>query len=205
MLDRSDIKTIFLPEDRGHLGNLRNTSMEAATGEVICQWDDDDLYHPERLANQFAQMVQRKAQASFLTDHLQFFTYTRELFWVDWTAGGRIQGKEQQMPATLMMFKDDRFRYIDRPGGGEDCEFRDMFIDQVPVANLSGIGHVFIYRYHGANVLSQEHHRHIAKFSNGVEYFQQNRQQLLWALSGYQLPRPFSVKERSGATVFQLY
>ena len=35
------------------LGALRNISIEHAGGEIICQWDDDDFYHPERLARQF--------------------------------------------------------------------------------------------------------------------------------------------------------
>jgi glycosyltransferase involved in cell wall biosynthesis len=203
-LDRPDIRLEFLDESKGNLGNLRNASIEAAAGEVICQWDDDDLYHPERLARQFAGMTAERAQASFLTDHLQFFLRTRELYWVDWTGGGQIQGKERQMPASLMMYKDDRFRYIDRLGGGEDCEFRDMFYGEIPVANLSGSGYLFMYRYHGINVLSQDHHRHISKFSHDAAFIREHRELLFWALSGYVLPRPFSVKDRDGAALFQI-
>jgi glycosyltransferase involved in cell wall biosynthesis len=203
-LNHPGIRLEFLDESKGNLGNLRNASMEAATGDVICQWDDDDLYHPERLARQFAEMTAQNAQASFLTDHLQFFLRDRELYWVDWTAGGQIQGREQQMPASLMMYKDKRFRYIDRLGGGEDCEFRDMFYGKIEVANLSGLGYLFMYRYHGINVLPQTHHRHISKFSYDAVFLRQHLDLLFWALAGYVLPRPFSVKERNGSTVFQI-
>ena len=39
--------------------------------DVICQWDDDDCYHPERLAVQLAHMLDCNARACCLTDHLQ--------------------------------------------------------------------------------------------------------------------------------------
>src|SRR5262249_49124556 len=42
---RSDIEIVDLPERRT-LGALRNASRAAARGEILCQWDDDDLYHP---------------------------------------------------------------------------------------------------------------------------------------------------------------
>ena len=31
------------------LGELRNIANNAAKGEFLCQWDDDDWYHPSRL------------------------------------------------------------------------------------------------------------------------------------------------------------
>ncbi len=31
---------------------LRHASMDLATGDVLCQWDDDDLHHPQRVARQ---------------------------------------------------------------------------------------------------------------------------------------------------------
>jgi glycosyltransferase involved in cell wall biosynthesis len=35
------------------LGELRNISVKEARGSLLCTWDDDDLYHPERLELQF--------------------------------------------------------------------------------------------------------------------------------------------------------
>src|ERR1700722_6580583 len=47
-LGRDDIR-IFIPPGKLNLGQLRNFSLEAATGDIVCQWDDDDLHHPKRL------------------------------------------------------------------------------------------------------------------------------------------------------------
>jgi glycosyl transferase family 2 len=37
---------------RQTLGSLRNLAVAEARGQYVCQWDDDDWYHPERLAAQ---------------------------------------------------------------------------------------------------------------------------------------------------------
>ena len=47
-LGRPDI-VVLEPKGQFNLGQLRNLSIEAATADIVCQWDDDDLNHPERL------------------------------------------------------------------------------------------------------------------------------------------------------------
>ena len=39
---------------RRTLGALRNLAVSEARGQYICQWDDDDWYHPDRLTVQFS-------------------------------------------------------------------------------------------------------------------------------------------------------
>lgn len=48
------------------LGELRNLSLEAARGDWICQWDDDDLYHPDRIALGMQGVLALQADALFL-------------------------------------------------------------------------------------------------------------------------------------------
>ena len=93
------------------LGRLRNISLDAASGQIVCQWDDDDCSHPERLAIQAEYMLKEKAGACFMTDHLQFLEDKRALFWIDWSVGGKISGKDRLVPGTLMMFNDPNLRY----------------------------------------------------------------------------------------------
>jgi hypothetical protein len=92
------------------LGALRNISLDAAAGGIVCQWDDDDC-HSERLAKQAEQLVRDRAHACLLTDHLQFLDEPRVLSLIDWTLGGRVANEYRFMPGTLMVRNDDRFRF----------------------------------------------------------------------------------------------
>lgn len=51
---RSYIRHLQVPP--ASIGALRNAACAAASGEVICHWDDDDLYHRDRIARQVATM-----------------------------------------------------------------------------------------------------------------------------------------------------
>ncbi len=63
----------------GALGELRNVSVEAARGTLLCQWDDDDLYHPERLEFQYGQLVAGRAAAHFFSRLLMWWPEQRRL------------------------------------------------------------------------------------------------------------------------------
>lgn len=54
------LRYLHAPPDpeRGRLGTKRNVAVEAARGEVIAIWDDDDFYAPQRLRRQSAVMAQ---------------------------------------------------------------------------------------------------------------------------------------------------
>jgi glycosyltransferase involved in cell wall biosynthesis len=55
-----------LPDEGATLGALRNRALAAAAGVYVCQWDDDDLYDPARLATQMAALAAMRADACFL-------------------------------------------------------------------------------------------------------------------------------------------
>ncbi len=60
------------------LGSLRDISVEAARGMLVCQWDDDDLYHPERLEYQYGQLMSaRRAAAHVLSRWLMWWPERR--------------------------------------------------------------------------------------------------------------------------------
>lgn len=48
------------------LGELRNLSVAEAYGDIVCQWDDDDLYGPDRIAHGVGALLQVSADALFL-------------------------------------------------------------------------------------------------------------------------------------------
>jgi glycosyltransferase involved in cell wall biosynthesis len=49
------------------LGELRNMSLAHAKGEVVCNWDDDDLYDPLRLSLSVGALLGSKTPAVFLS------------------------------------------------------------------------------------------------------------------------------------------
>ncbi len=187
-------------ESRQTLGALRNLSLDAARGDIVCQWDDDDCSHPDRLRVQCEEMLRAGARASFMTDHLQFLADQRLLCWVDWTLGG-AQGTARLFPGTLMMFNDPRFRYpATGPNArqGEDSVLLEQIYAAVPVAELRGEGHLYLYHYHGRNTFSREHHLHLASFRTSAAHLQANAEKLHEAIAYYPVDRPVVVAGREG-------
>ncbi len=187
--------------ERLTLGKLRNISMDAAKGDIICQWDDDDYSHPERLTVQVGHMLRQSAGACFLTDHLHFIDEHRILCWVDWTLDGTFQGTAQLAPGTLLMLRDSRFRYPeDGPFArqGEDSILLESLYSSLNVAHLSGMGHLYLYQYHGANTFSREHHYRLNSCRTSNAQLQQNEAKLREATRHYPIPKPYFVVGREG-------
>jgi glycosyltransferase involved in cell wall biosynthesis len=182
------------------LGALRNVSLASARGTIICQWDDDDANHPDRLLVQAQHMLRQDARASFMTDHLQWISENRLLCWIDWTLGG-AQGEAALFPGSLMMFRDPRFRYPeDGPHArqGEDSVFLHELYTTVPVASLAGAGHLYLYEYHGRNTFSREHHLHISNFRKPAAHLVAQAAALREAAAYYAIARPVVVLGREG-------
>lgn len=62
----SRIRHVRLPR-RVTLGEKRNLACEAARGEVIVHWDDDDWYGADRLTAQLAPLIRAQAEVSALS------------------------------------------------------------------------------------------------------------------------------------------
>jgi glycosyltransferase involved in cell wall biosynthesis len=182
------------------LGALRNRSLDEARGEIVCQWDDDDCSHPDRLRVQCEEMLRANARASFLTDHLQLIGEQRVLCWIDWTLGG-TEGTARYFPGSLMMFNDPRFRYPVEgryARQGEDSVLLEQIHAAVPVAPLSGNGHLYLYHYHGRNTFSREHHLHLTNYRAASSHLHANAEKLRDALAYYAIDRPVMVVGREG-------
>jgi len=196
------VRVIYPGSGEFTLGMLRNISIEAAQGEIICQWDDDDYSHPERLAVQACHMLAQRAGASFFTDHLQYIEPEGLLSWLDWSIDGQNQGLMQLAPGTLMMHRDTRFRYTESgPDArrGEDWLFMEAVYGDMPVTALGGVGHLYLYRYHGRNTFSREHHSKLrAERSRSNQQLLLDADLLQEAIRCYPIVRPCSVVGREG-------
>jgi hypothetical protein len=55
------VRLMAIEEGDRTLGELRQLSVEAAIGEYIVQWDDDDWYHPLRISRQYEAIIAARA------------------------------------------------------------------------------------------------------------------------------------------------
>lgn len=150
-------------EPKLSLGELRNIASNAATGDWLCQWDDDDRFHPERLAVQWQATQAQGAAFCFLVDQLHWFEASSELFWEDWQsetyplnfAQGSMLARRELLPRypTLARGEDTPLCWqIAR--GAENGDYK--------IARLRGAGWCYLYRHHGGNAWDEAHHRSIA-------------------------------------------
>lgn len=148
------------------LGELRNISIEEAHGEWCVQWDDDEWYHPERLAIQLNAAVQADVGASALK----------------WTLMHVKDDSQQSLtfrgdsgiatPGTLMFRKSDlRYPHLAR---NEDGIFlRDVKDSNGLVVLDENHSHLFIRVFHGLNTWEKDHflarlHRRVVDWPSWV-------------------------------------
>ena len=55
------------------LGDLRNIGIAASSGDFICTWDDDDLYHPARISVMMSVIRRTGADAAILSQLLLYW------------------------------------------------------------------------------------------------------------------------------------
>jgi glycosyltransferase involved in cell wall biosynthesis len=142
------------------LGALRNASVDAADGELVCQWDDDDRYHPERLAVQAAALQAASADFAFLTDQLHLFTRARRMTWDTWRhephpldfIQGTLLGRRTALP-----------RYPGLARGEDTSLCRQIAAAGARIARIDDAGWCYVYVCHGDNVWSDAHHWAIAQ------------------------------------------
>lgn len=202
-LGRSDIRLEWIEGGPYTLGEMRNFSLDAMRGDAFCVWDDDDLYHPERVSRQLEHLSSAKAGASFFTDQLQFHYRERRLRWVDWTRGGVLRGRAELIPGTLMSWRDARFRYPESGADsrrGEDSALLEQLLAQgVRVEGLGGAGYLFVYTYHGKNTFPEEHHD--AHVSASWSFLEKRMGPLMHALESFALPMPYTIEAQNGRRV----
>lgn len=194
------VRLVQVEGSRRSLGALRNLSLEAASGEFVCQWDDDDCYHPERVERQLQQLRSTASDACLLTDHLQYLYDDQAVVWVDWTLGGRT-GYAQLLPGTVLMRRGLPLRYPESgrfAQRGEDSVLLDSLTERVPVAGLRGQGHLYLYTYHGRNTFDRDHHHRMAIFSRSAAELRSREDLIRRAMGHYPVPRPYLVVGRDG-------
>lgn len=141
------------------LGQLRNVAVDLARGAYVCQWDDDDRYHPQRLELQFGAMRADNGDFCFLTDQLHLFADTRTLYWDDWTVDAPpldvIQG-------TLLGRRDLLPRYPALALGEDTAVVAELAARGCRITRLRDHGFLYVYVFDGGNAWDRGHHADIS-------------------------------------------
>lgn len=158
-LGRSDIRCVF-PDRKLSLGALRNVSMDHAAGDLLCQWDDDDLSHPERVKSQLQFLIENRLGAVMLSDNLHIFPQQGICYWERWQK--RIGGA----PATIMMKKGHGIRYPEsgpESQRGEDTNFIARLKSSLKLGLFEAPPFHYLYFFHDNNTWGFIHHRMLAR------------------------------------------
>ena len=156
---RGDIR-VLAPGGTLTLGALRNLSLGAARGEVVCQWDDDDLHHPERLRRQLAALAESGAEGVCPQEVMQFFPAERGLYCHNWRAT-----EATAFPGALMAWTRAPIEYPETGEAarlGEDLEVVRQLRRRDGLGVLAGAPHLYVYVSHGGNSWNADHHRMLA-------------------------------------------
>jgi glycosyltransferase involved in cell wall biosynthesis len=197
-LGRSDIRLVSVPAVYT-LGQCRNVSLQVATGDIVCQWDDDDRFHPQRIERQLAFLLSGGFDACYLEDVMQFFPTLDEIYWTNWRLT-EVSGH----PGTLMMRRGNNIHYPSsgpEAKAGEDTAVARQLMAHHQVGFLREEPYLFIYVSHGGNTWYDSHHAMLAAELSISRGLLLRREALLRVgLSALELgPQRLSVMGKNGA------
>ena len=158
-LGRSDIRLVR-PDGKHSLGGLRNISLDCAHGDCICQWDDDDLHHPQRIERQLDALVAQDGEAVHLEEVMHLFTALREIYCTNWRAT-----EAGVLPGTLLCRRSAPIRY---PESGRESRFGEDTSVSLQLRARGGYvvlrraPWLYVYVSHGGNLWPDDHHRMLA-------------------------------------------
>ena len=155
--DNKTIRYIKVPySPKKTLGELRNISIYNSNGNILIQWDDDDVYHKERITTQYNFMIKKKTNAVMLDQRL--FLMDNILYKTNiWPFEGSIMIKKN-------MFTDNKINWYSQDIKGEDT---NILVDLLKINSVEFMNcpNLYLYRYTGDNVWDKKHFNEIANAS----------------------------------------
>jgi glycosyltransferase involved in cell wall biosynthesis len=135
------------------LGALRNISVAAAEGELVCQWDDDDLYHPRRLEKQAAVLAKTGHGAHFLSQ------------WMLWWPARRRLGISNIRPwEGSMLARRDLLPAYPELARREDKLLVTTLSEKHPIS-VTSMPALYCYVIHGNNTWHEAHFEEIWRYA----------------------------------------
>jgi glycosyltransferase involved in cell wall biosynthesis len=131
--------------ERLSLGGLRNISIEQARGEIVCQWDDDDIYGAHRIERGVGALLQAKADAVFLRQ------------WCIWSPGQRLLklSRSRLWEGSMLAFRQALPRYPDIRSAEDTALVEEMNAHRVIALMDDPLS--YCYCIHGQNTYGGPH------------------------------------------------
>lgn len=127
------------------LGELRNLSLDKASGNYVCQWDDDDLFDPLRLEMQMSALQVLNAEACFLQ---------RWLMW--WVEKDRLATSRTRIWEGSLLCRRDKLPSYAAQQQGEDTLVTGQILQNCRVALLDR-PQLYLYIFHQQNTFNETH------------------------------------------------
>ncbi len=160
-IDDEQVRALVVPTDpKLALGALRNLSIEQARGQYICQWDDDDWYHPQRLARQLGFLQQSGKAACVLARWMIYATEQRE----SWVSNLRL------WEGSLLCRRDilrGQVQYSNAATGEDSHLIVQLYIlDEIDIYDQPDL---YVYIHSGRNTWDDAHFRRILDASSPLD------------------------------------
>lgn len=148
--DSSVRPLVYSSETDMTLGEKRNAAIRHANGQYICNWDDDDWHHRERVETQAKALFSTGNKASILSQIILYDGVSGDLY-----ISATRWGWEQTLFCEKSLFDnpDWQYQHVDR---GEDSPLIYKLKQSNLLVSIPN-PHLYIYVYHARNVFHREH------------------------------------------------
>ena len=141
------------------LKELRNIGIKASNGEFICQWDDDDWYHENRLTLQYTISMENNYKGSVMTQWLVYNTIDKQAF---------ISNERVWEGSVLCKKKVLQGVPYENKSMGEDSATINSLLEKDHIYLIKSMPGLYIYIYHGSNTWNFEHWKYIFECSTAL-------------------------------------
>lgn len=138
------------------LGTLRNIAIEKSSGEWICQWDDDDWYHDERLTAQFSRINETRLPANVMDQWIM----------ADITSGRFYMSCKRNWEGSIL-FSRTLLNVAHYPNlrRGEDSVFVEEITKKGLMSTTQNKAWLYIYCFHAKNTFGIRHFNNLFRNS----------------------------------------
>jgi hypothetical protein len=155
LLDELPTTTYLRLDRRQTIGHKRNLACDAAAGQILIQWDDDDWYGPQRVSRQVAEIVAGNADATGIGVNLLLDVPSMQIWSTrERQAADPIFGPVESLAGGTTAVRKDIWRDVNGypdSSNGEDIGFLQRVTDAGGrILAISNQGS-YVYVRHGRN------------------------------------------------------